>query len=225
VSDPRVGRFAAVDSHDGFEFDPRTLHQYLYSYAHPTDVTDPTGLAGVLPFDPLDPLDIGNEVHEMVGDDFEASGPGYRFANQGASATLGFRVPFGLGRYRPDLVDVREKQLYEIKHVREAAIGEAKLRFYLTIFNWADPTSKAKKWTAGNKFIPSRYIKLRSNGGAWAIVSPPVLGVITYQAIDFEGMLQVMTAFVIVSSGAALASLTLQILNSTALNAAAPGVG
>jgi len=133
-------------------------------------------------------------------------------------------VPFGLGRFRPDLIDVNEKQLYEIKTVNQAVVGEAKLRFYLTVFNWADPTSRLKKWTAGDKFVPSRYIKLRSYGfgGAWAIVSPPILGVIVYKVVDFDAIILQLATIAILYGASQGAALTGRFGLATLT---APGVG
>jgi hypothetical protein len=223
--DPRVGRFASTDPLDGFDFDVRTFHQYLYAYADPTDVTDPSGFIGTIPFDPLDPMDVGNNVHTVIGLAFENSRPLVRFSNQGASTTLEFRVPFGLGRFRPDLLDTDDKQLDEIKTVSEVALGEAKLRFYLTIFNWADPTSRAKKWTAGNNFTPRRYIKVGGGAGAWAIVSPPILGVIAYKVVDFNAVIALLATLAILNSLGYGAQLGGQFSLSGSLNTLAPGVG
>jgi RHS repeat-associated protein len=49
--DPRVGRFVGQDVFDGLEYDPPSLHKYLYAHADPVDRTDPSGhfsLSGAL---------------------------------------------------------------------------------------------------------------------------------------------------------------------------------
>jgi len=42
--DPSVGRFVGMDPYGGNEFDPPTLHKYLYVSNDPADRRDPTGL-------------------------------------------------------------------------------------------------------------------------------------------------------------------------------------
>jgi RHS repeat-associated protein len=41
--DPRVGRFVSMDPLPGVEFDPPSLHRYLYAHADPVDARDPSG--------------------------------------------------------------------------------------------------------------------------------------------------------------------------------------
>jgi RHS repeat-associated protein len=45
--DPSTGRFTGMDPFEGLEFEPVTLHKYLYANLNPANVTDPTGLFGV----------------------------------------------------------------------------------------------------------------------------------------------------------------------------------
>lgn len=47
--DPRAGIFASVDTSQGWDFDPRSLHRYTYASADPTNFTDPTGHDFTLP--------------------------------------------------------------------------------------------------------------------------------------------------------------------------------
>jgi RHS repeat-associated protein len=44
--DPGVGRFTSMDPWQGEQFEPATLHKYLYANADPVDGVDPTGLVG-----------------------------------------------------------------------------------------------------------------------------------------------------------------------------------
>jgi RHS repeat-associated protein len=44
--DPRTGRFASVDTFEGLEYEPLTLHKHLYVSANPVNLVDPSGLAG-----------------------------------------------------------------------------------------------------------------------------------------------------------------------------------
>ncbi|WP_323227209.1 RHS repeat-associated core domain-containing protein [Spirulina sp. 06S082] len=42
--DPSVGRFTRRDTYEGDNFDPITLHKYLYTGANPINAIDPSGL-------------------------------------------------------------------------------------------------------------------------------------------------------------------------------------
>jgi RHS repeat-associated protein len=42
--DPRAGRFVGTDPFEGFEFEPITLHRYLYAATDPVNQRDPSGL-------------------------------------------------------------------------------------------------------------------------------------------------------------------------------------
>ena len=42
--DPRTGRFTGMDPFAGLEYDPASLHRYLYTASNPIDAVDPTGL-------------------------------------------------------------------------------------------------------------------------------------------------------------------------------------
>jgi len=41
---PSTGRFWTLDAHSGKQYDPLTLHKYLYCQANPANATDPSGL-------------------------------------------------------------------------------------------------------------------------------------------------------------------------------------
>ena len=215
----------STDPLDGFDFDVRTFHQYLYAYADPTDVTDPSGFIGTIPFDPLDPMDVGNNVHTVIGLSLKIRDPSF------VSPTKAQARPWGSECRSVWAVSGRisstrtTSSSHEIKTVSEVALGEAKLRFYLTIFNWADPTSRAKKWTAGNNFTPRRYIKVGGGAGAWAIVSPPDLGVIAYKVVDFNAVIALLATLAILNSLATVPSWAANSLcSSGSLNTPAPGV-
>src|SRR3546814_9696549 len=42
--DPSTGGFLSRDPAAGFQTDPRSMHDYLYAYGDPVNLTDPTGL-------------------------------------------------------------------------------------------------------------------------------------------------------------------------------------
>ena len=44
---PATGRFMSRDPWSGNQFDPKTLHKYLYASGDPINISDPTGRMGV----------------------------------------------------------------------------------------------------------------------------------------------------------------------------------
>ena len=52
--DPSIGRFIRMDAFQGLQFEPETLHKYLYADANPVMKTDPSGyMAGALMMVPM----------------------------------------------------------------------------------------------------------------------------------------------------------------------------
>jgi hypothetical protein len=118
------------------------------------------------------------------------------------------RLPLPLGRYRPDLIDTLNKQLFEIKTIREWPEGLAKLRLYLLIFNWADP-DKTRPWTAGTAqvYSPTQNIIPLDTWGTYAIVAPPQLGIITYDVVNLPSTIATLATVAIRFASASTASL------------------
>ena len=110
---------------------------------------------------------------------------------------MGDKVPF-VGRLRPDLIDFANKQIYEIKTVLGFSEGQVQLTGYLLILNWADQ-DKSRPWTRGTiaNYRPPPSIPLGT--GAFALVSPSVKGVITYDVVDLKVVAAALVAVAVMS--------------------------
>ena len=64
---PNTGRFWTMDSYEGDNEDPLSLHKYLYTADNPVDNDDPSGNAA---FSLADSAAIGRQVHKIIGQDF-----------------------------------------------------------------------------------------------------------------------------------------------------------
>ncbi|HWQ91673.1 MAG TPA: RHS repeat-associated core domain-containing protein [Clostridia bacterium] len=183
---PQTGRFWTMDSYEGSQSDPLSLHKYLYAQDNPINLTDPSG------HNPLSAAINGQLVHKIIGRDFMAKVPG-GISGPAVSTVLGGLYPgtyFPTILMFPDLIDVQGKQIYEIKPFPRWLDGKLQLTMYVGAFNFFDP---AKGWTAGSTYMPPSKIYLGAL--AWAIVYQPSGGVIMYDVIDVP-------ALVMVSAGA-----------------------
>jgi len=173
--EPGSGRFLGMDPFEGLEGLPLTLHRYLYASGDPVSATDPTGAISSLVY--------GVEVHAKIGLHFIQSSPNDRVSNRRINTVLGTKVSW-VGWLRPDLVDRTTFEVYEIKAIGGVvptgsfgyAEGYRQLQDYLLILNHQDPQNRP--WHEGGSYVPPKTIAL--GPGAWAIVFPPVNGVILY---------------------------------------------
>jgi RHS repeat-associated protein len=181
--DQRQGRFWTMDTFEGDLNAPSNLQRYVYASDNPTNFLDPTGrfLAANLYY--------GKVVHDEIGEDFERKIPG-GFYDVGLNTILGTNIPGG-GLLRPDLVDVEEHEVYEIKPSGAAELlGYSQLATYLLALNFLDPEKHL--WTPGYKYSPPAIITINSQ--AFALVSQPKAGLITYDVLDAVETLTLLTA-------------------------------
>jgi RHS repeat-associated protein len=188
---PQTGRFWTMDTFEGNNQDPLSLHKYLYCAADPVDGTDRTGLWREIASD----FDFGRDAEPPVIADFIARRPyiiGQKLSIHGIlgySSTTGYK---GLGRLIPDLVDGRTYEIYDIKSWDKTPAGMIKVAGYRVAFYLADPdpTTKAK-WHAGvtynyggpNPFMLSR----KSNGKNVCVVYYDTqAGVIPYKLFEYD---------------------------------------
>jgi hypothetical protein len=95
---------------------------------------------------------------------------------------LGYSVP-GLSRFRPDLVDLRTGEVYEIKPFGASELGYAQLAGYLIILNSADKLNRY--WIPGETFQhPDLPATINLDANTVAVVEPPLLGLITYEILN-----------------------------------------
>ena len=181
---PDTGRFWTLDTTEGDNEDPLSLHKYLYCHDNPVNMTDPSGNVPI-----LSNFFWGNKVHQKLYDNFIESGLGARRTyNQPMSSILGIPYVPILTAGRPDLVQYPEAgnpgEVYEIKPAGSFIEGQVQLQWYLTVLNRLDP--QKRQWDAGSieTYSPPPFITL--SGGVFAIVSPPVRGVILYEVEDLR---------------------------------------
>src|SRR5439155_13215681 len=105
----------------------------------PVDLEDPTGR---LPSNPI----LGTQVHAVLYADFIVSGPGH-LANSRINTILNAyfalkglplrsSLPWWLdGWRRPDLIDIVDKEVYEIKPAGSWGDGHTQLRYYIGLLN------------------------------------------------------------------------------------------
>jgi RHS repeat-associated protein len=204
----RTGRFWTMDTFEGDDESPSSLHKYLYATADPINEVDPSGRL------PLSNTVYGDIVHEIIEDDFlnylEATDQA-GLVETNISGVLGKNVPLGLGELIPDMVNLTTKEIYDIKAIASAAAGATKIELYLYALNRFDP--RKTKWRGGMTFRPRSIIRLTSV--TLALVAPPVFGLITYEVVDtFE--IYFMARLVLQDM---LAGLTVQFSTATALAA------
>ena len=195
--DQREGRFWTMDTFEGEEETALSLHKYLYSEADPADSLDPSGLT------PIANLLLGQKVHAKIAKAFlRWTGIGGDGAAGGAAdisikRIVGVPVA-GFSRLRPDLIDFRSHEVYEIKTINTAAVGYAQLGGYLIVLNLAD---KRNLWVPGETFQhPDLPAEIDLGDGNVAFVDPPLEGVITYEVVSNT---ELVTEGVIVLSGVA----------------------
>lgn len=171
---PSLGRFWTRDTYEGDQEDPLSLHKYLYSRANPVNGIDPDGN------DLVSNFIYGKKVHDFIGADFVKSGP-RRVYNQSIGVTLGLLQAV---LKRPDLVDIKNHQVYEIKPILSAPLGASQLLKYLVLFRYFDSTAGWGLGTAQN--YPDMPTVVPLGFGAEALVSPAVDGLIIYRVVDVK---------------------------------------
>ncbi|MEM9121110.1 MAG: RHS repeat-associated core domain-containing protein [Cyanobacteria bacterium P01_F01_bin.56] len=144
--DQQLGVLISQDFFEGLTEVPRSLHKYAYVFNDPVNTTDPTGLFPAW-------LE-GVFVHNFIGLHFVAQNASDHLSNRWIQTILEERRSSAKASYsefnkRPDLIDISDQELYEIKTVREAAKGVAQLQGYVNILNKYDPG-----WTMGTSYRP-----------------------------------------------------------------------
>lgn len=184
--DPEAGRFASADPFLGLAQEPMSLHRYLYAYASPVNLTDPSGL---LP-DWLLTILLGIAIHQYIGRHYQAGGMD-RHSNRQINTILGIPYqrcvpsPASCDR-RPDLADggfrgASSGEVYEIKssiHPQSAALQQ--LGGYIALLAQNDPVGRP--WRTGTSYKPPTGFVLQGIFGSVKVdVSGPSNGLITYK--------------------------------------------
>jgi hypothetical protein len=174
-----------MDSYAGTLSEPASLHKYVYAYDNPVNLDDPSG--NYVPG--LSEAMYGIKIHQWIGEAFKKKYPGSGYSNVSINTLLRESHPdnakFRLtGLLRPDLANVSDGSVYEIKPAKGFYGGVAQLGVYISILNSSDLAVKsgAKSWHRGYDYVPPRTISC--DAITIVLINPPTLGVITYQIID-----------------------------------------
>ncbi len=84
------------------------------------------------------------------------------------------------GNLKPDIVDVTDKEIYEIKPLGSFGYATGQVNLYVLLLNTFDPEKRS--WHAGSTYLPPSIIPIDSM--SFAFVMPPMLGVIQYEVFD-----------------------------------------
>ena len=182
---PTTGRFWSMDSFEGNASDPLSLHKYLYAHADPVNQIDPSGHES-------QKATMGKQVHKKLGETFTGNGTiPLRFSGP-SIATIGGRlnlpIPEKIEVLFPDLLDATRKEVYEIKPLTPygLATGFFQALGYVSLLNRIDPSGG---WHLGNTWSPPSFLILpptSGSAGGVAYISPPVGGVIFYEAVTIQ---------------------------------------
>jgi len=148
-----------MDTYEGDNEDPSSLHKYLYCQANPVNMTDPSGHLGVF----KSTREFGNQAHRVIEDEYQAEHPGAICgATRGILAT-------GL---KPDIFDGPNGVFMEIKPLSLSGVakGAIQIAAYELAFRPLG-YSRGTTWPAGGR---------QSNVGPIPIVYFNVQGVIFY---------------------------------------------
>jgi hypothetical protein len=87
----------------------------------------------------------------------------------------------------PDLTDVPNREVYEIKpdNLGSIVLGEAQLQAYIDVFNYLDPR---KGWHRGTGYTPPLSVPVDALTYAVAVKATP--GMIVYKVFDGKKMIK-----------------------------------
>jgi hypothetical protein len=152
-------------------------HTGLFVCDNPVNRIDPSGYMSS-----LDAAKYGRMLHTKLGEDFvDKMEP---FGVFGPSIATILKLPDTVTALFPDLVNINpaNKEVYEIKPVGVGiAAGYLQLEGYLQVFNYFDPI---KTWKPGSTYTPPLEVTL--DPLTYALVSPPVRGVIIYELFSVK---------------------------------------
>jgi hypothetical protein len=186
---PDTGRFWTMDTYEGSSEDPLSLHKYLYCQNNAVNIDDLSGFAASSTSGNSLDAQVGKAVEKLIKNDFAkrvpggVSGPAVLTILKRALAAIGM-TPNNIGKIKvkfPDLVDVPNREVFEIKPVgwKGTAEAVAYLAAYIALFNALDPRGG---WHVGNtsKYMYCPCVFMLAYPPAIVVVSPPVEGLIYY---------------------------------------------
>jgi RHS repeat-associated protein len=174
-----TGRFWSMDTYDGNDQDPLSLHKFLYAEDDSVDNTDPCGKC--IPSNPA----YRRIVENYIAADFsEQTGSPYTLKTS-ISTILGKSVPSG--GLMPDLIDpytlseIDVGQVYEIKSIYSEAAAFAKVQLDVSILNLYSKGT-GLKWIPGVTYFAPPILPI--DAATFATIQEPYPGVITYCVIN-----------------------------------------
>lgn len=150
--DPRVGRFTAMDSFLGKDFDPSSLHKYAYANGSPTNYVDPTGHYTA---------DFGRAVEDEVCDQYKAT-----FVT-GAATECGDVAFYSFARYfKPDVMDWGAFTFNEVKPLSPSGIakGIAQIALYSQAYSHWNFTPNMT-WVPKSAFVDGSRVEFLNLSG------------------------------------------------------------
>jgi RHS repeat-associated protein/uncharacterized repeat protein (TIGR01451 family) len=187
--DQRQGRFWTMDTMEGEDSSPASLHKYLYAAANPVSYNDPSGYAYVSNWL------FGGIVHRNLGALYVAQTGGCSdtqmirlIAGMCDNRIVGLSAPYG---YRPDLANPfpGKGDIFEIKPINSAADAIPQLLGYLAFLRLADNRVNAPRWHLGSGSEFSYPNVMPLNAVTVAYIAPPVFGAIIYYVVGVDDVL------------------------------------
>ena len=176
---PDAGRFMTMDTYEGDQEDPLSLHKYLYGEDNPVNLVDPLGRASWA-------QNLGYDAERAIDEEYRETHlgqAGILFGN-----AVGYNIGGITGFLKPDIYNPNEKTFLEIKPISSSGVakGVAKLLIDYGAFPGFSPDTK---WQ-------SRTALLRTPTTGTTIFVRNVGGIVFYQNIDRLQM-ELITAAVI----------------------------
>ena len=175
--DQRLGRFWSMDTWEGTDDEPASLHKYLGLLNDPVDNVDHCGKC--VPSNG----NYGDIVQELIFEDFTEQ-TGSSATDISINRILNQSIPdWQGGKLRPDLIDTTTfqnvGQIYEIKSIYSVADALVKVGLYIGALNKFD---KDRKWIPGFTYLPPPILPV--DASTIAFISRPFPGVITYCLVN-----------------------------------------
>ncbi len=135
---PEIGRFWTMDSYEGSQGDPLSLHKYLYAQADPINRIDPSGHFSIFKFTQK----FGYEAHRVIQAQYLAENPGAIVGP--TTGVLGTRL-------KPNILNTAKGTFGEIKplSLSGVAAGMVQIEAYQLAFNALGVPYAKETWPNG----------------------------------------------------------------------------
>lgn len=158
--DQGVGRFTQMDTWAGRNFDPITLHKYVYGNADPVNYVDPTGNFGLGSFGAS--FNIQFSLASSASSTIGTSAVGKVLAG-----LVGAGIGIGVGAGFDELISRNAPAInraLEEKRVREKARVERRARSGLVLYHYTDRISAIEIGSTGTGFVTPSFRGLGTGG-------------------------------------------------------------